>query len=103
MRMSGEAPSHGTPDVVGWHSWWGDVDFVDDESGEVGYHFGPVTYVEFADGTGQRYQALTVGELNAQMAHLGIEIECPPDRLDQVECICNRCIHVDDERPSPVE
>lgn len=91
--MNCEAPSHGAADVVDWLSWWGDVEFVDDGSGEVVCHFGPVAYVEFADGTGQRYQALTVGELNAQIAHLGIEIDCPPDQPNHAEGTCGRCAH----------
>ena len=95
--MSGEVPSQSASDVVDWHSWWGDVEFADDESGEVRCHFGPVTYVEFADGTGQRYQALSMRDLNGQMAHLGIEIECPPDRLNEVACICDCCRHLVDE------
>ncbi len=95
--MSGEVPSQSAADVVDWHSWWGDVEFADDESGEVRCHFGPVTYVEFADGTGQRYQALTMRDLNGQMAHLGIEIECPPDRLNEVACSCDCCRHLVDE------
>ncbi len=79
--------------VAGFQVCWGDVEYFDEESGEVECHFGPIAYVEHTDGTHHRYQALTVGELNGQLAHLGIEIECSPDRLSQVECICDHCTH----------
>ena len=89
--MSHEAPSRSALEIMDWHSWWGDVEFSNEASGEIEYHFEPVAYVEFADGTGQRYQALTVGDLNRQMAHLGIEVECPRAHLNRAECICDHC------------
>ena len=89
--MSGETLCRGVSGIVSWSSWWGDVEFVDDESGEVEYHFGPVAHVEFAGGTSRRFQALTVGQLNEQIRSLGIEVEYHPDWLDHVECLCERC------------
>ncbi|WP_420621351.1 hypothetical protein [Candidatus Poriferisodalis sp.] len=96
-------PPRDTIGVVGFQLWWGDVEFVDEESGELEYHFGPVAYVELTDGRSHRYQALTVGELNGQMAHLGIEMECPPARLSQVECICDLCTRAVGRRAPTVE
>lgn len=66
-------------------SWWGDVEI------DGSCHFGPVAYIEFVDGTATRYQALTVRELNAAIAPLGIEVDCPADLLDQPECVCSAC------------
>ena len=94
--MSRDVSTRGAPDVVDWQSWWGDVEFVNEESGEVHCHFGPVAYVDFADDTGHRFQALTVGELNSQLAHLGIRIEHPSARLNEVACICDCCRHLVD-------
>lgn len=79
------APPTGAVDVLESHSWWGDV-----EIGEA-CHFGPVASIKFADGTKSRFQALTVRELNNQIARYGVEVDCPEDLLDQPECICSIC------------
>jgi len=89
--MSREASSNRALEVADWQSWWGDVEFRHEESGETEYHFGWNIHVHYADGAGQRYEALTIGELNRMVEHLGIEIECPPDLLDRVECSCDLC------------
>lgn len=99
--MSRDAPSRGALDVSDWQSWWGDVDFRNEESGEIECHFGPVAYVVLADGTARRYQALTMRDLNAQVAHLGIEVECLPEFLDRVECVCNACTRSRDRQTPP--
>ena len=91
--MSDEVDSHSAADIARCLSWWGDVEFRNEESGEMEYHFGWNVHVWYADGGSQRYDALTIGELNGLIAHLGIEIECPPDRLDQVDCYCELCCH----------
>ena len=66
--MSNEAPSRSALEVADWLSWWGDVEFSNEKSGEVEYHFGPVAHVVLADGSNRRYQALTLGDLNGQLS-----------------------------------
>lgn len=89
--MSREASSHLAVEVADWQSWWGDVEFRNEESGEMEYHFGWKIHVWYAGGASQRYEALTIGEINGMVEHLGIEIECPPDLVDRVECYCDLC------------
>lgn len=89
--MAHEIASRSAVDIARWQEWWGDVEFRNEESGQMEYHFGWNVHIWYADGGSERYDALTIGELNGMVAHLGIEIDCPPDRLDQVDCGCQLC------------
>ncbi|WP_420608699.1 hypothetical protein [Candidatus Poriferisodalis sp.] len=90
-RSRATASSRAASDVADFDTWWGDVDIINKETGANEYHFGPVAYVQFVDGSSHRFQALTVARLNAQLIHLGIQVDCPSEQLNHAGCVCEIC------------